>query len=49
MNQSQAPFVFYDAENLLHILEESGTVRISPFIFQLPRGMAIKVTITWPL
>ncbi len=28
-----APFVFYDAENLLHILEETGTVRISPFIF----------------
>ena len=31
--ETGAPFVFYDAENLLHILEESGTVRISPFIF----------------
>lgn len=31
--ETGAPFVFYDAENLLHILEETGTVRISPFIF----------------
>lgn len=31
--ETGAPFVFYDAENLLHILEESGTVRISPFVF----------------
>lgn len=27
------PLVFYDAENLLHILEETGVVRISPFTF----------------
>lgn len=31
--ESGAPFVFYDAENLLHILEETGVVRISPFTF----------------
>lgn len=31
--ESGAPFVFYDAENLLHILEETGWVRISPFTF----------------
>ena len=31
--ETGAPFIFYDAENLLHILEESGTVRISPFTF----------------
>lgn len=31
--ETGAPFIFYDAENLLHILEESGMVRISPFTF----------------
>lgn len=31
--ETGAPFVFYDAENLLHILEESGTVRICAFTF----------------
>ena len=31
--ETGAPFVFYDAENLLHILEETGMVRISPFTF----------------
>ena len=31
--ESGAPFVFHDAENLLHILEETGTVRISAFTF----------------
>ena len=31
--ESGAPFVFYDVENLLHILEETGKVRISPFTF----------------
>lgn len=31
--ESGAPFVFYDAENLLHILKETGWVRISPFTF----------------
>ena len=31
--ESGAPFVFYDAENLLHILEETGWVRISPFTY----------------
>ena len=31
--ESGAPFVFYDAENLLHILEETGWVRLSPFTF----------------
>ena len=31
--ETGAPFIFYDAENLLHILEETGTVRISPFTF----------------
>lgn len=31
--ESGAPFIFYEAENLLHILEETGMVRISPFTF----------------
>ena len=31
--ETGAPFLFYDAENLLHILEETGWVRISPFTF----------------
>lgn len=31
--ESGAPFVFYDAENLLHILEETGWMRISPFTY----------------
>ena len=31
--ETGAPFIFYDAENLLHILEETGTVRVSPFTF----------------
>ena len=31
--ETGAPFIFYEAENLLHILEETGTVRISPFVF----------------
>lgn len=31
--ETGVPFIFYDAENLLHILEETGTVRISPFTF----------------
>lgn len=31
--ETGAPFIFYDAENLLHILEETGTVRLSPFTF----------------
>ena len=31
--ETGAPFIFYEAENLLHVLEESGTVRLSPFIF----------------
>ena len=31
--ETGAPFIFYDAQNLLHILEETGTVRISPFTF----------------
>lgn len=31
--ESGAPFVFYEAENLLHILEETGTVRIASFTF----------------
>lgn len=31
--ETGAPFVFYDAEILLHILEETGWVRISPFTF----------------
>ena len=31
--ETGAPFIFYDAENLLHILEETGTVRISPFTY----------------
>ena len=31
--ETGAPFIFYEAENLLHALEESGTVRLSPFTF----------------
>ena len=31
--ETGAPFLFYDAKNLLHILEETGWVRISPFTF----------------
>ena len=31
--ETEAPFVFYDAETLLHVLEESGTVRLSPFTY----------------
>ena len=31
--ETGAPFIFHDAENLLHILQESGTVRIFPFTF----------------
>ena len=31
--ETGAPFIFYEAENLLHVLEESGTVRLSPFTF----------------
>ena len=31
--ETGAPFIFYDAQNLLHILEETGTIRISPFTF----------------
>lgn len=31
--ETGAPFFFYEAETLLHILEESGTVRICPFTF----------------
>ena len=31
--ETGAPFIFYDAENLLHILEETGIVRISPYTF----------------
>lgn len=31
--ETGAPFVFHNAETLLHILEESGTVRICPFTF----------------
>ena len=31
--ETGAPVVFHDAGNLLHILNESGTVRISPFTF----------------
>jgi len=38
--ETGAPFIFYEAENMLHILEESGTVRLSPFTFHdyLQRG-----------
>ena len=31
--ETGAPFIFHDAETLLHVLEESGTVRISPFTY----------------
>lgn len=31
--ETGAPFIFFEAENLLHALEESGTVRLSPFTF----------------
>ena len=31
--ETGAPVVFHNAENLLHILEETGKVRITPFIF----------------
>ena len=31
--ETGAPFIFYEAENLLHALEESGSVRLSPFTF----------------
>ena len=31
--ETGAPFVFHDAETLLHVLEESGTVRLSPFTY----------------
>lgn len=31
--ETEAPFVFHDAETLLHVLEESGTVRLSPFTY----------------
>ena len=31
--ETGAPFIFYEAGNLLHVLEESGTVRLSPFTF----------------
>lgn len=31
--ETGAPFIFHDAGNLLHVLQESGTVRISPFTF----------------
>ncbi|MBQ6156161.1 MAG: hypothetical protein IJK22_06120 [Bacteroidales bacterium] len=31
--ETRVPFIFYEAENLLHALEESGTVRLSPFTF----------------
>ena len=31
--ETGAPFFFYEAETLLHILEETGTVRICPFTF----------------
>lgn len=31
--ETGAPFIFYEAENLLHVLEESGTVRLSPFTY----------------
>lgn len=31
--KTRAPFVFYDANNLLHILKETGQVRILPFTF----------------
>lgn len=28
-----APFIFYNAETLIHVLEETGTVRLSPFTY----------------
>lgn len=31
--ETGAPFLFHEAENLLHVLEESGSVRLSPFTF----------------
>ena len=31
--ETGTPFVFHDAETLLHVLEESGTVRLSPFTY----------------
>ena len=31
--ETGARFIFHDAGNLLHVLQESGTVRISPFTF----------------
>lgn len=31
--ETGVPFIFYEAENLLHALEESGSVRLSPFTF----------------
>ena len=31
--RTEAPFLFYDADNLLHILKETGQVRILPFTF----------------
>ncbi len=31
--ETGAPFIFYDAQNLIHILENTGTVRITPFTF----------------
>lgn len=31
--ETGAPVIFYDAENVLHALEESGWVRLSPFTF----------------
>ena len=31
--ESGAPFIYHDAENTLHVLEETGWVRISPWTF----------------
>jgi len=31
--ETGAPFIFYEAENVLHTLEETGWVRLSPFTF----------------
>ena len=31
--ETGAPFLFHNAETLLHVLEESGTVRLSPFTY----------------
>lgn len=31
--ETGAPFIFYNAETLLHVLEETGTVRLSPFTY----------------